>query len=421
MIVAIPQESFPGETRVALIPASVAALQKAGMDVLVQSSAGERAGFPDAQYAEKGAKIAQDRAELFAADVILQVRAAGANPEAGQADLGRFRQGQVVIGMCDPLGAPQSASQIASSGATLFALEVLPRITRAQSMDVLSSMATVAGYRAVLVAAGALPRMFPMLMTAAGTVTPAKVLIMGVGVAGLQAIATARRLGAVVSANDIRPAVKEQVESLGAKFVQLELDTAAAEDKGGYAKEMGEEFLRKQREMISRVVGQSDVVITTAAIPGKKAPTLVTAEMVAGMSPGSVIVDLAAERGGNCELTTPGQTVLSGGVSIIGPTNLPADVPYHASQMYSKNISTFLLHLVEDGQVKLDLADEITRQTLITRDGKVVNPQVCELLGIEPPSSADQPAAGAGTTGADAGREAADDDDAYSIAEGEDD
>ncbi len=414
MIVAVPQESFPGETRVALIPASVSALKKAGMEVIVQSCAGLEAGFSDQQYTEKGAKIAQNRAEVFAADVVLQVRAAGANPQAGQADLDHLRKDQILIGMCDPLGTPQSATQIADSGATLFALELLPRITRAQSMDVLSSMATVAGYRAVLSAAAALPKMFPMLMTAAGTVTPAKVLIMGVGVAGLQAIATARRLGAVVSANDIRPAVKEQVESLGAKFVQLQLDTAAAEDKGGYAKEMGEEFLTKQREMIARVVAESDVVITTAAIPGKKAPTLLTAEMVAGMSRGSVIVDLAAERGGNCELTTPGETVVENGVKILGPTNLPADVPYHASQMYAKNISTFLLHLVEDGQLKLDLEDEITRDTLITRNGSVVNPRVCELLGIEPPSSADQPQA-------DAGQEAAGDDDAYRIAEGEDD
>jgi NAD(P) transhydrogenase subunit alpha len=430
MIVAVPQESFPGETRVALIPASAATLLKAGLEVMVQSSAGRQAGFSDAQYSEKGAKIAQDRAELFAADVILQVRAAGANPQAGQADLDRFRQGQIVVGMCDPLGAPQAARQFADCGATLFALELVPRITRAQSMDVLSSMATVAGYRAVLLAASALPKMFPMLMTAAGTLRPAKVFIMGVGVAGLQAIATARRLGAVVSANDIRPAVKEQVESLGAKFVQLELDTAAAEDKGGYAKEMDEEFLRKQREMIARVVAESDVVITTAAVPGKKAPTLVTAEMVAGMSPGSVIVDLAAERGGNCELTTPGETVVHDGVRILGPANLPAEVPYHASQMYAKNISTFLLHLVEDGQLKLDLEDEITRDTLITRDGRVVNARVCELLGIEPPSGGEEASADVGTPAADAGAEDAADeydadeydaDDEYKIAEGGDD
>jgi len=390
MIVAVAKETFPGERRVALIPAYVPGLIKAGLEVVVESSAGLAAGFPDEQYAEKGARIVADRKDAFAADVILQVRAAGANPEAGRADLQCLRGGQTVIGMCDPLSEPKAAQDVAAQGVTLFALELLPRITRAQSMDVLSSMATVAGYRAVLLAAETLAKMFPMLMTAAGTIAPAKVFIMGVGVAGLQAIATARRLGAVVSANDIRPVVKEQVESLGAKFVQLELDTAEAEDKGGYAKEMGEDFLRKQRELIARVVAQSDVVITTAAVPGKKAPTLLTAEMVAGMSPGSVIVDVAAERGGNCELTVPGETVVKDGVSILGPANLPSEVPYHASQMYAKNITTFLLHLVEDGQLKLDPEDQIVGDTLIAQGGKVVNPRVCELLGIEP-SSPGQP------------------------------
>jgi len=283
--------------------------------------------------------------------------------------------------------------EIAPSGAMLFALELVPRVTRAQSMDVLSSMATVAGYRAVLLAADTLPKMFPMMMTAAGTLRPAKVFIMGAGVAGLQAIATAKRLGAVVSANDIRPAVKEQVESVGAKFIQLELDTAAAETQGGYARQMGEEFLRKQRELIARVVAESDVVITTAAVPGKKAPTLLTAEMVAQMAPGSVVVDLAAERGGNCELTRPGETVVTDGVSILGPVNMASDVPYHASQMFAKNISTFLLLLAKGGQLKLDLEDEIVRDTLVTRGGKVVNAQVCELLGIEPTNAAAQVAA----------------------------
>ena len=392
MLVAVAKETFPGEKRVALIPASLPALAKAGIEVVVESGAGVAAGFPDQHYIDKGARIATSRSQLFDAEVLLQVRAAGANPEAGQADLEHFRQGQVVIGMCDPLGAPQAAQEVATRGATLFSLELLPRITRAQSMDVLSSMATVAGYRAVLLGAMALPKMFPMMMTAAGTLTPARVFIMGVGVAGLQAIATARRLGAVVSANDIRPAVKEQVESLGAKFVQLELDTAAAEDKGGYAKEMGEEFLRKQRELIAKVVAESDIVITTAAVPGKKAPILLTAEMVAGMAPGSVVVDLAAERGGNCELTVAGETVEKDGVRILGPANLPADVPQHASQMYAKNITTFLLHLVEEGKLKpLDMSDEIVTDTLICRDGQVVNPRVCEVLGIEPPA-AEKPA-----------------------------
>ncbi len=385
MICAILRESCPGENRVALIPASVSRLVDAGLEVMVESSAGSAAGFSDEQYTESGAKVVDNRQDLFAADVILQVRTAGANPEAGQADLDRFRSDQVVIGMCDPLGAPQAARKIAGRGVTLLALELLPRITRAQSMDVLSSMATVAGYRAVLLAAESLPKMFPMLMTAAGTIAPAKVFVMGVGVAGLQAIATAKRLGAVVSANDIRPAVREQVESLGAKFVQLELDTATAEDKGGYAKEMDEEFLRKQREMIARVVAESDVVITTAAVPGKKAPTLLTAEMVAGMALGSVVVDLAAERGGNCELTVPGSAVDSGGVTILGPTNLPSEVPYHASQMYAKNITTFLLHLIDDSRLRLDRDDPIVSDTLIATAGRVVHPRACEILGIDPP------------------------------------
>ena len=386
MKVAVVRESLPGENRVALIPSSLPALVKAGLEVVVESSAGQAAGFPDRQYEENGAKVVADRSQAFSADVILQVHAA----KTGLAEIDRLRQGQVLIGTCDPLGSPQAALDIAPRGVTLFALELLPRITRAQSMDVLSSMATVAGYRAVLLAAERLPKMFPMMMTAAGTVAPAKVFVMGAGVAGLQAIATARRLGAVVSANDVRPAVKEQVESLGAKFVQLELDTAAAEDKGGYAKEMGDEFLQKQREMIARVVAESDVVITTALIPGKKAPTLVTAQMVASMSSGSVIVDLAAERGGNCELSRPDETVVSGGVSILGPTNLPAGVAYHASQMYSKNITTFLLHLISDGRLELDLDDQIVSDTLITHKGRVVNPRVCELLGIEPPSAVEE-------------------------------
>jgi len=390
MIVAVPRETYPGERRVALIPASITPLAKTAFEVWIESGAGEAAGIPDRLYADKGGRIVADRRELFSsADVILQVRAAGANPQAGRHDLELLEQDQVLIAMCDPLGEPGACRETARRGTTLFSLELMPRITRAQSMDVLSSMATVAGYRAVLLAADALPKMFPMMMTAAGTISPAKVFIMGVGVAGLQAIATARRLGAVVSANDIRPAVKEQVESLGAKFVQLELDTAAAEDKGGYAREMDEQFLNRQRELISITVAESDVVITTAAVPGKKAPTLLTAEMVSGMSPGAVIVDLAAERGGNCELTRPGRTVVENGVTILGPLNVPSDIPYHASQMFAKNITTFLLHLAKQGRIELDPDDEIRRETLIALGGRVVNPRVCELLGIEPPAAAD--------------------------------
>jgi NAD(P) transhydrogenase subunit alpha len=387
MIIGVPKENYPGERRVALVPATLGALGKAGFEVAVESGAGESAGYPDAEYVAKGAKIVSTRDEAFAAKVVLQVRAAWGDPKEGASDLARLGPDKIVIGMADPLGQPGECQKFAAQGATLFALELLPRITRAQSMDVLSSMATVAGYRAVLLAAGALPRMFPMMMTAAGTLTAAKVLIVGAGVAGLQAIATARRLGAVTSAYDVRPAVKEQVQSLGAKFVEMELDTAGAEDKGGYAKELDEAALRKQQELMARVVAESDVVITTAAVPGKRAPVLVTADMVRAMRHGSVIVDLAAERGGNCELTSPGETTVHSGVTILGPTNLPGEVPYHASQMYSKNISTFLLNLVDDGQIKLDLEDEIIRDTLVAKGGHVVHPRVCELLGIAPPAA----------------------------------
>jgi H+-translocating NAD(P) transhydrogenase subunit alpha len=358
------------------------------LEVRVESGAGAAAGYPDDSYAAKGAYVVQNRSELFAADVLLSVRTAGANPQAGRADLAQLRPGQTVVGMADPLGTPEAVREMAERGVSLFALELMPRITRAQSMDVLSAMATVAGYRAVLLGALALPKMFPMMVTAAGTLSPAKVFVVGAGVAGLQAIATARRLGAVVSAYDVRSAVKEQVQSLGARFVEFELQPGDAEDQGGYAKQMDEEFYRKQREMMARVLAETDLVITTAAVPGKKAPTLVTKEMVAGMPAGSVLVDLAAERGGNCELTQPGKTVTEGNATILGPTNLPSEVPYHASQMYAKNITTFLLHLVSDGQLTIDLADEITRHTLVVRDGKTIHPQVCELLGIELPPPA---------------------------------
>lgn len=387
MIVAVLKESFPGEQRVALVPAAVPSLTKVGVEVLVESGAGAMAGYSDEQYVAKGAQIVQNRADLFPADVLLSVRTAGANPESGKVDLPLMRRGQAVFGMADPLGTPQAVSEMAQQGVSLFALELMPRITRAQSMDVLSAMATVAGYRAVLLGALALPKMFPMMMTAAGTLSPAKVFIVGAGVAGLQAIATARRLGGIVSAYDVRSAVKEQVQSLGARFVEFELESTDAEDRGGYAKQMDEEFYRKQREMMARVLAETDLVITTAAVPGKKAPTLVTKEMVAGMPAGSVLVDLAAERGGNCELTQPGKTVVEGNVTILGPANLPSEVPFHASQMYAKNITTFLLHLISDGQLKIDLDDEITRETLVVREGNIVNPRVCELLGIEPPAS----------------------------------
>jgi NAD(P) transhydrogenase subunit alpha len=381
MIIAVPRETFPAERRVALIPVSIAPLAKAGMEVRIEAGAGLAAGFPDKQYADKGAKIIADRAELFAADIILQVRAAGANLEAGQADLPLYRRDQVVVASCDPLGEPKAAAELAARGATLFALELLPRITRAQSMDVLSSQATIAGYRAVLLGAMELPKIFPMLMTAAGTLSAAKVFVIGAGVAGLQAIATARRLGAAVSGYDVRPAVKEQVQSLSAKFVEMPLD--AAEGTGGYAKQMDENFYRRQRELMTKVVAESDVVITTAAIPGKKSPVLITAEMVAGMSPGSVIVDLAAQRGGNCELTKADEKVVVNGVTILGPTNLPSEAPYHASQMYAKNLCNFLVPMVKGGKFEINMDDEVVRETLVCRGGEVVHPRVRELLGAK--------------------------------------
>ena len=388
MIVGVPKEAFPGERRVAIVPGVVPALTKASLDVLVEPSAGAEAGFPDAAYTESGARLAASRAQLLAdADIVLQVRSPGAAGEAGRADLEQFRAGQAIIGLSDPLGEPAAAQAVAERGVIAFSMELIPRITRAQSMDALSSMATIAGYKAVLLAAAALPRMFPMMMTAAGTITPAKVFVVGAGVAGLQAIASARRIGARVEAYDVRPVVKEQVESLGASFVELPLETEGAEDAGGYAKAQDESFYRRQRETMARVVAASDVVITTALIPGKTAPTLVTADAVAGMSPGSVIVDLAAERGGNCELTQGDETVVTGnGVTILGPTNLPATVPYHASQMYAKNISTLLLHLVKEGALALDMDDEITAGTLVSRDGAVAHPRIRDLVGAPAPS-----------------------------------
>ncbi len=384
MKLGVPKETFPGERRVALIPDIVPALAKQDHEVMVQAGAGMGAGITDAMFEAKGAKIVAERSDVFStADVILQVRSLGANPEAGKADLDLMNSSQTIIGFCDPLSAPQSAKEMAGKGVTSFSMELMPRITRAQSMDALSSMATIAGYKAVLLAADTLPKMFPMFMTAAGTIKPAKVFIMGVGVAGLQAIATAKRLGAVVSAYDIRPAVKEQVESVGGKFVVLDLETGESEDKGGYAKAMDEAFYRKQRELMAKVVAEQDVVITTAAVPGKKAPILLTKEMVQGMPPGSVIVDIAAERGGNCELTRCGETIVEHDVTIIGPANLPSTVPYHASQMYAKNITTFLAHLVKEGKLELDMEDEITSGTLITRGGEVVHAGVRELLDME--------------------------------------
>ncbi len=381
MIVGILKETFPGERRVALIPEVLSALTAKGIEILVEAGAGEAAGIADQGYRDKGAQIAASRGDVFsAAGAILQVRTLGANPEAGRADLELLRPGQILVGFAEPFTALEETRAVAEGEATLLAMELIPRITRAQSMDALSSMATIAGYKAVLLAAGQLPRMFPLLMTAAGILTPARVLVIGAGVAGLQAIATARRLGAVVEAYDLRPAVGEQVESLGARFVELDLEVDAAEDAGGYARAQDEDFYRRQQEAMGQVMAGFDVVITTAAVPGKKAPVLITGEMVEGMAPGSLIVDLAAERGGNCALTRPGETTVEHGVQILGPLNIPSTIPYHASQMYGHNIAAFFAHLAGEGEPRLDPEDEITRATLVAHAGQIVHPQVLELI-----------------------------------------
>ncbi|MCC6162020.1 MAG: Re/Si-specific NAD(P)(+) transhydrogenase subunit alpha [Acidobacteria bacterium] len=385
MVIGVPRELVPGEDRVALVPASVGPLVKSGAQLIVEPGAGLRAGHSDEAYVTAGATLATRDEVLSHADVLLQVRAGAASGAYGAADVARLTPRQTVIAFTDPLGDVESARTFAATGATIVSMELIPRITRAQSMDALSSMANIAGYKAVLIAAATLPRMFPMMMTAAGTINPARVFVIGAGVAGLQAIATAKRLGGRIEAYDVRAAVKEQIESLGAKFVELPLDTAASEGQGGYAAAQDESFYRRQRETMARVVAHSDVVITTAAIPGRKSPVLITADMVASMAPGSVIVDLAAERGGNCELTKADETVVVHGVTIHGPTNLPATVPYHASQLYAKNLTTVLAHLRnKEGDLVIDTADEITREILMAHGGEVIAPRLREGLGLPP-------------------------------------
>jgi NAD(P) transhydrogenase subunit alpha len=383
VIVGVPKEIYPGERRVALVPVAIPNLAKAGLEVVIEAGAGEQAGYPDAAYVEKGAKIAPDRAAVFAtADIVVQVLCYGSNDVTGKADLPLMRRGQTLIGFLRPLGSLEVVQQIAQAGVTAFSVEFMPRTTRAQSMDALSSMATCCGYKAVLLAAETSPRIFPMMTTAAGTITPARVFVIGAGVAGLQAISTARRLGAVASAYDMRPAAKEQVQSLGGRFVELPIEAQNAQDARGYGTAQEESFYARQRELLTRVVAESDVVITAAVIPGKKSPVLVTAEMVKGMAPGSVIVDLAAERGGNCELTRTGETVEAYGVTIIGAINFASSVPYHASQMYARNITTYLTYMVKDGKLQLNLQDEIIRETLITSSGEVVNTRVREFFKL---------------------------------------
>ena len=365
MIVSVPKEMVPGEQRVALVPELVPRLTKAGVEVVVESGAGESAGFSDAAYAGKGARL---EGEVFdKADLLIKVQP----PTTSEID--RLKEGSILIGFLQPYTNTATMKALAAGKITAFSMELMPRITRAQPMDALSAMSTIAGYKAVLIAASRLPKFFPLLMTAAGTITPARVFIIGAGVAGLQAIGTAKRLGAVVEAYDTRPAVKEQVESLGAKFAELGLSAKDAEDKSGYAKAQSEDFYQKQQEMMSKYVAAADVVIPTALVPGQRAPILITEQMVRGMRPGSVIVDLAAEQGGNCSLTEPGIEVVRHGVLIIGPTNLPSTVPFQASEMYARTVTSYLLHLLKDGSPHLDLGDELTRGPLVTHQGEILH------------------------------------------------
>ena len=372
MKVGTPKETAPDERRVALVPDTVSRLGAATLEVTVESGAGSAAYIPDEAYEKAGARVVMGAAALLAeADAVLKVQA----PSAAEVEL--IKKDAVLISFLQPATQGDIVRALAKRGVTAFSLELVPRISRAQSMDALSSQASAAGYKAVLMAAGRLGKFFPMMMTAAGTIPPARVLVMGAGVAGLQAIATARRLGAVVSAYDVRPAVKEEVQSLGATFIELALETQ--EGEGGYAREQSEEFLRKQRELIGEHIAKSDVVITTAAVPGRRAPLLVTGDMVKGMRPGSVIVDLAAETGGNVELTTAGKDIEIGGVTIIGTRNVPSTMPLHASQLYARNVANLLLHLVKDGAIVLDFEDEITKGCCVTHGGEIVNVRAKQL------------------------------------------
>ena len=380
MVLGVVKETFPGEKRVSVIPQVISSFKKMGLDVIVESGAGEGAYISDKDYEEAGAKIVSKDELLKSSDIITYVKAPGADKN-NIVDIDSMRKGTVVIGMTEPLANPEVAKIFAEKGIISFSLELIPRITRAQSMDVLSSMATIAGYKAVIIASELLSKVFPMFMTAAGNLMAARVFVLGAGVAGLQAIATAKRLGAVVEAYDVRPEVKEQVQSVGGKFIELGLETKEASDKSGYAKEMSDEFYRKQREMMLRVLEYTDVVISTASVPGKKAPILITKEMVEKMKPGSVIVDLAAEKGGNCELTKPGEIYEYNKVKIAGVINLPSTVPVHASQMYSNNVKNFLSLIVKNGNLNIDLSDEIISSTLVTKDGEIVNPLVKKALG----------------------------------------
>lgn len=381
MIIGITKESQSNEQRVAMVPKNAAALIAKGCEVLVEADAGIRAGYANEEYQQVGAEIVSCRQTLLTrANVITQVNVTRTNSPD---EKNEFNENQWVIGLMDPLGAPEQVGFLAKQNITSLAMELIPRISRAQSMDVLSSMATLAGYKAVLMAASICPRIYPMLMTAAGTLNPARVFIMGAGVAGLQAAATAKRLGGIVEAYDVRPAARDQIVSVGAKAIELALDTGSAEGQGGYAKAQGEEFLLRQRELMSEVLAEQDVVITTAAIPGAKSPVLITADMVSRMKRGAVIIDLASERGGNCELTKHGETVEAHGVTIVGPDNIAGSIPHHASQLYGKNIENLLIQLMtSSGEVALDMDDEIVQGTLMSHQGTVYHTRLRSLLGL---------------------------------------
>lgn len=381
MRVGVPLETENGEKRVALVPEVVPTLTKAGHTVAVESGAGMRAGFTDEAYAEAGATIVDDAASVYRdAEMILKVQRPSRAGTDGNREIDLLTDGSLLIGLLNPAGDSSFFAELAARGVTACSMELVPRTTRAQMMDALSSQSTVAGYKAVLLAANALQKFFPMLMTAAGTVRPAKVLVIGAGVAGLQAIATARRIGAVVEAFDTRPIVKDQVKSLGATFIELDVGADEAQDAGGYAKELNEDHIRREVVLIHERAVQADVIITTALVPGRRAPVLVHADAVAAMRPGSVIVDLAGEQGGNCELTEPGQTVVRHGVTIIAPLHISSDLAFHASQMYSRNIAALVTHLTPDGQLKLDLADDITSAVCVTASGSVRNAAIIERL-----------------------------------------
>ena len=394
MVVGVPRENRAGETRVALTPTALPQLTKAGFDVVIESGAGALAGYPDAAFTDRGARIGT-RDDAFAADVLVQVNVM--DGDASNAELSKLRQGQVVIGAVAPFARPELVKAIAGTGATLFALELVPRSTRAQSMDILSSQAAVAGYKAVLIGASELPKMFPLLTTAAGTIAPAKVFIIGAGVAGLAAIATSRRMGSLVEAYDVRPAAREEVESLGARFVELPLETGQEEGSGGYAKQLSEETIKKQQELMAKTVAASDVVITTAQVQGSTAPVIITTEMIKGMAPGSVIVDLAAEQGGNCEPTVAGEIVDVDGVKVIGVVNLPGEIPVHASQLFGKNVANFLGLMVVGGKLDTGVDDDVIKESVVAAGGDVVNNRVREALGLEklpePEPPAPEPAA----------------------------